>query len=206
MGLFDIFKKPKKEITGSLDIFKTFLRRFEPSENLVKPTADVLDWYRDKLPEDLLYFWTQYGFGNYGKGLLKIVEPSGYMDSFYTWLGKEDFSKLPVLVTAFGDIFYYRKLADENEDVSLLDIHYRQINVCDYSLSGFFEDYIVEEEIINKVLRKSLFEESVDKLGLLNDEEIFYFQPALIAGGAEEIKYIDKGSASVHQLVLFQMG
>lgn len=206
MGLFDRFKKPKKEITGSLDIFEKFLKRFEPSEDLVKPTTEMLDWYRDKLPEDLLYFWTQYGFGNYGNGLIKVVEPSDYMDSFYTWLGKEDFSKLPILVTAFGDVFYYRKLADNNEDVSFLDIHYRQINVCDYSLGGFFEDYIVEGSIIDEVLRKSLFEESVKKSGPLKSEEIFYFEPALIAGGAEELKYIGKGTGSVHQLVLFQMG
>jgi len=203
MGLFDKFKKPKKEATGSIEIFEAFLKRFEPAENLVKPTTDMLDWYKDKLPDDLLYFWTQYGFGNYGNGLIKLVEPSDYMDSFYTWLGKEDFSKLPVLVTAFGDIFYYRKLADENEDVSLLDIHYREINVCDYSLSSFFENYIIDEQIIDEVLRKPLFEKSIEKLGPLSSEEIFYFQPALIVGGTEELKYISKGTGSVHQQLLF---
>ncbi|WP_286674652.1 GAD-like domain-containing protein, partial [Clostridium sp. ZBS3] len=65
------------------------------------------------LPTELLNFWKEYGFGNYGDGIIKVINPLEYMENFYEWLGKEDFSKIPIILTAFGDAFYYRKLQDD---------------------------------------------------------------------------------------------
>jgi hypothetical protein len=192
--------------SSSAGIFEKFISTYKPSDNLIKPKREMVEWYADKLPKVLIDFWQQYGFGNYGDGLIKVVEPSEYMDSFYTWTGKQDFSKLPILMTAFGDIFYYRKLSETEEDVCLLDIHYRNIEVCEYSLAGFFEKYIIDAGIAEELIRKPLFEQAVNKLGKLQAREIYYFVPALVTGGAEDIKYIDKGAASVHQSVLHSMG
>lgn len=187
-------------------MFDKFIRIYKPADNLIKPTQQILDWYNDKLPAELLEFWKTYGFGNYGDGLIKIVEPSDYMNSFYGWTGTQDFSKLPIMVTAFGDIFYYRKLPAGNEDVSLLDIHYRNIDVCEYSLKDFFEKYIVNEELAAGLLKKQLFEQALTKVGQLKPDEIYFFQPALFLGGAPEPKYLSKGIGSVHQMVLLQLG
>jgi len=210
MGLFDkLFgnnEVPNKVKSTGEGIFDKFVSLYKPADNLVKPTQQILDWYQDKLPGDLLKFWMAYGFGNYGNGLIKVVEPSDYMDSFYAWTGGRDYSKLPILVTAFGDIFYYRALSSDNEDVSLLDIHYRNIDVCEYSLKDFFEKYIVNEELAAGLLKKQLFEQAVSKLGLLKPDDIYYFQPALFLGGAPETNYLSKGTGSVHQMVLFQLG
>lgn len=211
MSIFkNLFKKHdglKKEYnSSSMPVFDKFIKTYKPSSNLTKPTQEMLNWYADKLPQELLDFWTEYGFGNYGDGLIKVIDPTDYMDSFYTWIGKEDHSKLPILVTAFGDIFYYRKLTETDEDVSLLDIHYRNIDVCDYSLKDFFENYIVDTELSNELLKKPLFEEAVKKIGDLDFEDIYFFKPALVMGGAESPEYLDKGKGSVHQLILHQIG
>jgi len=190
----------------SATIFDKFTDTYTPSSGLVKPTEEMLKWYTDKLPAELLDFWVAYGFGNYADGLIKVVEPSDYMDSFYTWLGKEDFSRLPILVTGFGDIFYYRKISETEEDISLLNIHYRNISVCEYSLKDFFQKYILNEEISTHLLKKPLFNEANSKLGRLTNDEIYFFSPALVLGGGEDAKYIDKGTGSVHQMVLFELG
>ena len=108
-------------------------------------------------------------------------------------------------MTAFGDIFYYRKLEDNENDISILDIHYRKIDVCTYSYEDFFEGYISDKNIIKRVLRKDLFNEAVKTLGQLKYEEIFFFAPALVLGGAENIKYVKKGKANVHHQVLLQI-
>lgn len=186
--------------------FNKFVNTYKPSTDLTKPTQQMLEWYADKLPKELLHFWITYGFGNYGDGLIKVVEPSEYMDSFYTWIGKEDHSKIPILVTAFGDIFYYRKLSDTEGDVSLLDIHYRNIEVCDYSLKNFFEKYIIEPELSKELLKKSLFDQAIKKMGSLAYSEIYFFKPALVLGGGENTDYLDKGTGNVHQLVLHHVG
>lgn len=194
------------EVESKGGIFDKFLEIYKPSSDLTKPTQEILDWYADKLPSELLNFWKEYGFGNYGGGIIKIVEPSQYMDSFYEWLGKEDFTKLPIIVTGFGDIFYYRDLGDNNEDISFLDIHYRNISLCDYSLESFFRNYIINPEISNDLLRPKLFDVAQKDLGSLTDDEIYFFNPALVMGGAEEQKYLGKGVGSVHQSLLFQLG
>jgi len=187
-------------------IFSKFLKKFPPSDNLVKPTEEMLEWYADKLPEKLLCFWKEYGFGNYANGLIKVIEPSDYIDNFYTWIGGENFNKLPILLTAFGDLFYYRKLSETENDISLLNIHYRKIDVCTYNFDDFFDNYIIDDEISEDLLKEKLFAEAVELKGNINFDEIFFFVPALIFGGSETIKYLDKGSANIHQQILFQMG
>lgn len=212
MGLFGkLFGNTNKESASNqeetnIGTFDKFLKIYPPSSDLVKPTKEMLDWYADKLPAELLDFWKEYGFGNYGNGIIKVVEPSQYMDSFYEWIGKKDFNKLPILVSAFGDIFYYRKLTEDAEDVSLLDIHYRKISICDYSLESFFKNYITNPEIAKELLKPQLFDIANKDLGSLTADEIYFFNPALIMGGAEEQKYLGKGIGSVHQSLLFQLG
>lgn len=182
-----------------------FIEKYKPGENLKKPDEKLLNFGKQMLPEEIIYLWEKYGFGEYGDGIIKVVDPRDYMNSLYTWLGGQDFNKIPIIVTAFGDIFYYRKIDENENDVSLLDIHYREIEVCGYSYQEFFEDYILDEDIIKDVLRVDLYKQAVDKLGKLNYDEIFFFTPALALGGGEDIKYIKKGNGAVHQQVLLEI-
>ena len=87
----------------------------------------------------------------------------------------------------------------------MLDIHYRNISVPAYTFDEFMS-YLTNPEVIEKVLRKDLFTKAQEKCGKISADEIYYFTPALVTGGAEDIKYVDKGKAAVHQMVLFQLG
>ena len=127
------------------------------------------------------------------------------MDSFYKWLGKEDYSRIPFMMTGFGDLFYFRNLGDGEYDISFLDIHYRNISVAAYTVEEFVE-YLIDSEVEEKILRRKLFDEAKDKFGVLPLNEIYFFAPALVTGGAEEIKYVNKGDAAVHQCILFDWG
>ena len=183
-----------------------FIAEYKPGNDLVNPDKELLDFGRQMLPPEILYLWETYGFGEYGNGFIKVVDPRDYMHSLYTWLGKQDFSKIPLFVSAFGDIFYYRKLEGEENDISLLDIHYRKVEVCTYSYQEFFEGYILDENVKENVLRRTLFNEATAKLGTLAVNECFFFVPALVIGGAEDIKHVQKGDANVHQHLLFELG
>ncbi|WP_061313212.1 GAD-like domain-containing protein [Clostridium botulinum] len=207
MGLFDKFKKRKinKEYDENV-IFSHFINTFKPSNNLLKPTEEELKQFKNSLPTELLNFWKEYGFGNYGDGIIKVINPLEYMENFYEWLGKEDFSKIPIILTAFGDVFYYRKLQDDVEDICLLSIHYRNSIVCSYSLQEFFKSYIVNEQIYNEVLRKKLFQQAYAVKGSLELNQIYFFTPALVLGGKELIESIDRGDANIHQSILLQLG
>lgn len=183
-----------------------FIEKFKPGENLQKPDEEILNFGRQMLPKEIIELWEEYGFGEYGDGLIKVVDPREYMNSLYTWLGQKDFNKIPIIVTAFGDIFYYRKLDDNENDVCLLNIHYRKIEVCGYSYQEFFEGYILDKDIIKNVLRADLYKKAVKELGKLDYKDIFFFTPALVLGGGEDIKYVKKGNGAVHHQILLEIG
>ena len=185
---------------------KKFIKKFKTSKDLQKPDEEVLKFFKKILPNEIIELWEEYGFGEYGNGLIKVVNPRDYMNSLYVWLGRIDYTKIPIIVTAFGDIFYYRKLGDDKNDVSMLDIHYRKIAVCSYSYQDFFEKYIVDKGVIKNVIRENLYKKAVKKLGKLNYKDIFFFVPALVLGGKEDIKYINKGNGVIHQQILFEIG
>ena len=183
-----------------------FIKKYKPGENLQKPDEEILNFGRQILPEEILRLWEDHGFGEYGDGLIKVVDPREYRNSLNSWLGRKDLSRIPIIVTAFGDIFYYRILANNENDVSMLNIHYRKTEVCSSSYRGFFERYLLDKSVIKKVLRADLFQQAVKKLGRPDYQDIFFFVPALVLGGRENIKYIEKGNGAVHQMVLLAIG
>jgi len=188
------------------ELIDNFVKEYTPGKDLKKPDDKLLEFANQMLPEEIVYLWEEYGFGDYGDGLIKVVDPRDYMHSLYSWLGGQDFNKIPIMVSAFGDIFYFRRLEEGENDVSLLDIHYRKIDVCTYSYEEFFEDYILDPEIKEDILRKDLFDQATAKLGSLKHNEAFFFVPALVLGGGEDIKYVNKGDASTHQHLLLELG
>ena len=101
-----------------------------------KPTAETLEQFQGKVPAELLNFWQEYGFGNYGEGLLKIIDPTDYIDMLTLWLGEQE-GCLPILMTGFGTLFIYRKLSDTADDMCLLDIHNRRSGSFSTSFSDF---------------------------------------------------------------------
>ena len=56
------------------------------------------------------------------------------------------------------------------------------------SLCRGWRGYILDERIKENVLRSTLYEQAVNKLGPISFEECFFFVPALAIGGAEDIK------------------
>jgi len=196
MGLFNRNKKTNESIS-------VFLETYKPDEKLKKPDEKILEFGKKALPKEIIKLWTDYGFGNYGNGIIKIVDPRDYMGSFYKWIGKEDFNKIPFVITAFGDIFFYDRA---NGKISFLDIHYRQIELCTDTWQEFFDKFLVNERIRLAVLKEKLFNEALNKIGKLKDNEIYMFVPALIIGGTEAVESIKKGDAATHQHLLFDLG
>lgn len=184
-------------------MFQTFTELYKPTQPLVKPTAALLEQYRQTLPESLLDFWQEYGFGNYGKGILKLINPDDYRSNLYAWLGNEDPTRVPIMLTGFGDIIYYRKLSETVDDVCILDVHYRNTAVLSYSFDDFITDVILDQETLEKMLRKDLFSQALAKFGELEAKDVFFFVPALCIGGRETIEHVGSGSATVHQHILF---
>ena len=147
--------------------FDRFVSKYPPGNDLRKPTAEMLEQFHGKLPAELLNFWQEYGFGNYGGGLLKIIDPTDYVDTLTLWLGEQE-GCLPILMTGFGTLFIYRKLSETADDMCLLDIHYRKSGSFSTSFSDFFERIIPAENFAEQFLRVELFQEASAKQGGLS--------------------------------------
>ena len=87
-----------------MKVFDLFVNKYPPGNDLRKPAAEMLEQFQGKLPTELLDFWQKYGFGNYGGGLLKIIDPTDYVDTLTLWLGEQE-DCFPILMTGFGTLF-----------------------------------------------------------------------------------------------------
>ena len=184
---------------------QAFIEKHQPGKDLQKAAQFKSDQYATRLPVSILELWRDYGFGSYSNGLIRLIDPEIYNETLYTWLGKKNDKRIPIALSAFGELFYYRDLGSGEEDVSMLNVHYKSVDVCSWSLKGFFNEYLCDDEIIEEVLRQELFREAFEKHGPLKNDEIYSFVPALAMGGAAEVGNIKKANALVHLDLLFQM-
>jgi hypothetical protein len=182
--------------------FKTY---FKASNDCKIASIELVEKYRDKVPAHLISIWSSTGLGKYNDGLIELINPEDYEPVLWTWLGREIHNYVPFAISAFGELLYYRKLTETDEDVCLIDIQYRKIEVLTWDLVEFFEDLLSNEEEREEWFRESLFTEALAKHGELAKSEIFTFVPVLAFGGALEIDYIQKGNAQVYQHLVFSM-
>lgn len=186
----------------------TFVERCPPIGPLKPATQDVLERYRPLLPASLLELWERHGFGRYARGLVEVINPQDYEAILWKWLMRdEDPSRLPIALTAFGGIFYYRRLTDEDEDVSYLDPHgpeYQAV-VCAWSLDQFFNEYLPDPEVESNLLDADLVRASIATIGPLEGGECFQFTPALRLGGTRDVRFVTKGNGQVHLDLLHQL-
>ena len=73
------------------DLIDNFVKVYTPGTELTKPDEALLNFANQMLPPEIVYLWQEYGFGDYGNGLIKVVVQSEYMQSLYSWLGAQDF-------------------------------------------------------------------------------------------------------------------
>src|SRR5690606_27237218 len=140
-----------------------------------------------------------------GNGLIEIIDPEEYEDNLWTWLGKEVDNYTPFAITGFGELLYYRQLAEGEEDVCLIDIQYRDIQALAWSMESFFEDFLTDEEDRKVWLREELFMDAIAAKGKLEKGEVFTFVPVLALGGSEEVEFLQKANAYVYQDLVFQI-
>jgi hypothetical protein len=185
-----------------LEKFKNY---YQPSSNCVIVSELMIKEYEGKVPNLLIDIWKTTGIGKYNDGLIELINPKDFEPNLWIWLGKEFTNYVPFAITGFGELFYYRKLTETEEDVCLVDIQYRKIEVLNWNMESFFEDFLTNEEDRNEWLRQELFEIAISAKGNLLKNEIFTIVPILALGGATTLTNLQIGNAQVYQDLVFQM-
>jgi hypothetical protein len=184
-----------------------FLDAHQPLQTTVASDG-VLETYEQTLPDALLEVWREVGFGLYGDGLIQLVDPGHYQQNLWGWLlrEEEDLSRLPIALSAFGHIFYYRRLSDEgDEDVCYIDPHTSQSGVLIWSLEAFFNETLCDQESIAELLEPMAFSAARTKAGPLTAGEIYAYAPALRLGGSKSVEGVVRCDAQVQLDLLLQL-
>lgn len=201
-----------------MDDFITPFLEVLPRDASVTPlTAAELDALRTpQLPPALLDFYSRVGVGSFGAGLVFVLPPPVLQPMLDVWIPSSP-KRIPFARTAFGDLFYYRDLADEARekgmtgerpgelgDVSWVDVHYGVIEVLALSIEAFFGDVLAEPSNVAGVLRGPLAHAAQEIHGPLDAAHQLAFVPALALGGSEDLASVTRVDMLVHTSILRQ--
>lgn len=100
---------------------------------------DILEEYRAKLPEEMINFWTKYGFGIFMGGYFKSVNPAEYKDILES-TSERYTDGIVLFATGMGDLIIW-----SDGYVRLLNYRYGMVKTIFFSFEFFFEDTADEE-------------------------------------------------------------
>ncbi|WP_449468279.1 GAD-like domain-containing protein [Stenotrophomonas humi] len=192
---------------------------FGPQINSQPVPASVVESYRGKLPDALLTYWQELGWGGYGNGLLWLVDPREYSDVLNAWLhGTDLYSKDRYHLFAygaFGDLYAWGERTgpslhinspwsmmfptDNSEKVALGRA--RQDSLL-WNWFGASSKKKFDEEDEDD---QPLFDRAVKLLGRLEPGEMYGFVPALALGAPCRLNRLQKVKAVEHLMFLAQV-
>lgn len=160
---------------------------------------DVIEKYRNVLPEFIIDEWTKRNLASYMGGLLQTTNPMDYYDTMSDWT--EDANECHVLMrSAFGMLYYLK-----NEKYYSLDVHDGYISDLQNNFKFVIEFSLKNKDYQNDVLLKKLYQKAVKIHKVPNYDEVFAFVPAIAIGGAYEVENIQLCNLWEHLSFLSQL-
>ena len=176
----------------SLDVFRDFNMESNVSESVVNE-------YKQKLPEELIQVWEEYGFGTICNGYIKIINPSIYEELLKKTYFRGNIS-IPIMVTGFGDIITWEK----NRYVGIVKYRKGSANIILGSFKHFFR-CLSDECFLEEDLDWNLYLDAIGSLDKLKFDECFGYVPLLGLGGSEKVENLKKVKIREHIELITQL-
>ena len=171
-------------------------------DNFVKAgdmPQEVIEKYRDRVPEELVQIWQEDGLGTFLDGYLKVINPDDYIelvrDSYFN--GER---VIPIFVTAFGDVVTW----EDGAYVGLLEYKSEDVDIMIKNFKHFLR-FVGDDDFKEEFFDFPLFHQAVVKYGELAFDECFGFVPLLPLGGKKDVKHMDKVKILEHLDLLVQV-
>jgi hypothetical protein len=178
-----------------MSVFPDFKRKYgDPIDP--KPVSEkTLKAFENKLPDYLLQFWQEDGFGGYMDGMIWTIDPTNYIQYLLRWGDEVASNGFPILRTAFGDLISWTNITVDTKDDNKIDFPFIEFNDIRHQaiveLGGdcknFFEMNLINKEYFIKRTKLELFTQALEKLGQLKADQCYGYQPLLALGGKEHI-------------------
>ncbi|PAY01975.1 MULTISPECIES: GAD-like domain-containing protein [Pseudoalteromonas] len=196
---------------------------FGPAIKEIKPTGEDIKAYKGLLPDNLLEYWKEYGFCGWGAGRLWMVNPADYQDVLDSWLKSTRFEQMQrdgldnfsvIAIDAFGEVYIWGKNSGNSLSItSCYGMIFPTFNDQEFIEDGkeltldlFFANKVSSEIDLTDHNEQPLFERAVEKLGPLENGEIYGFVPALALGGEPKLENLQKVKATEHLAFLADLG
>jgi hypothetical protein len=200
------------------EYFEYFISKFgEATSRVTVPTKDIEKW-RGKLPEQLLAYWAEEGWCSYANGLLWTVDPEDYEDLVDEWLTDTLLEQIDsfhaIARSAFGDLYLCGETNGNNvticcelNAISVIAKSFKPKSneKKDASIRSFFAASNLSDFDLKDERGSPLFERAVAKLGPLEPDEIYGFEPALVLGGKMRLENLAKLKLDAHLTNLRQL-
>jgi hypothetical protein len=99
--------------------------------------------------------------------------------------------RVPIAVTQFGAIVYYRKLTETDEDIATLDPTTRSSAVLSWNLIDFFNCFMCDAKRVDVLMPPQLHKVARREVGLLAAGEVYHADPKLLPMQLLKITKID---------------
>ncbi|MGY3314719.1 hypothetical protein ACV242_003215 [Peribacillus simplex] len=163
-----------------------------------KIDKEVIDKYKEKIPEQITEIWRQYGFGSILKGYLKLVNPDVFEELLKDeYIRSED--AIPLFATSMGDIIVWEK----GRYLNLLNFRKGNVNVISAGFDFFLDD-LNDNSFIVEELEWNPYPEAVDKYGEPDFDECFGYTPLLGLGGPDKVENLKKVKLIEHIYLITQ--
>ena len=180
--------------------FPVFRETHGSNRILAPPVTDerTLVRYRDRLPSSLLEEWRISGWAGFQQGFLWLTDPSVLEPGVRPW--KLERPALCFGRTAFGDLFLW-----DGGAVQGLFVHEGSLQRMTDSFDMFFELSLCDDDFLEDVLDKAMFEDALERLGPLTSGEMYTFVPAPALGGEKSVDSLQKVKMREQLLLLSQL-
>ena len=198
--------------------FTVFVEEFGEATHRVEVPQSSLEKYRGKLPDQLLGYWREEGWCSYADGLVWTVNPDDYEDLVDEWLEGTPLKQIDryhiIARSAFGDLYACGERGGRNltivcalRGISAVQKELRPKNkeALDRSIQAFFGARETADCDLKDQNRKPLFSRALKKLGPLTPDEMYGFEPPIVAGGPLLLENLHKVSLDQHLTILRQL-
>lgn len=198
--------------------FEVFIEEFGEATDRVEVPVTAIEKWRGKLPDQLLTYWKEEGWCGYAKGLFWTVDPDEYEDLIDEWLEGSKLGELDsyhvIARSAFGDLYVCGEKTGRSvtvacplNKISVLPkgLKPKTKEDLDLSISSFFSSSDLSRFNLKDESGKPLFDRVLAKLGPLEQDEIYGFEPALVLGGKMRLENLAKLKLDVHLTILRQL-
>lgn len=163
-----------------------------------KVSTEIIEKYKNRVPNEMIDLWSNYGFGTFIQGYFKSVNP----DEFKLIL--EESSQrykhaIVLFATGMGDLIIW-----SDGYVRLLNYRHGIIKTIMYTFEFFFQN-MNDLDFRDEDLSWQPYPEALKQYNELKYDECFGYTPVLSLGGAEAVKNLRKVKLKEHIFMITEI-